>query len=138
MGNRDIDHNTWLPIAAYAMSDNPHEKKNTDFDSTVQARLAQPDALSKGVVFPLVLVRVESNKDIDRVDDSGDVAKDCEQQADAELYLLRRQESVPSVCSRDSKMSSTELPRQKQTIVYVTAPSHAEFHSWFRLVKLVV
>jgi hypothetical protein len=73
------------------MSDNPHEK-NTDFDSTVQARLAQPlpDALSKGVVFPLVLVRVKSNKDIDYVDDSGDVAKDCEQQADAELYLLRR------------------------------------------------
>lgn len=71
------------------MSDNPHEK-NTDFDSTVQARLTQPDALSKGVVFPLVLVRVESSKDIDRVDDSGDITKDCEQQADAELYLLRR------------------------------------------------
>jgi hypothetical protein len=68
------------------MSDNPHEK-NTDFDSTVQARLTQPDALSKGVVSPLVLVRVESSKDID---DSGDITKDCEQQADAELYLLRR------------------------------------------------
>ena len=51
--------------------------------------MTQTNGLRKGIVFPLVPVRVEGNKDINGVDDSRDIAKDCEQQADAELHLLK-------------------------------------------------
>jgi hypothetical protein len=51
--------------------------------------MTQANGLREGIVFPLVPVRVEGNKDINGVDDSRDIAKDCEQQADAELHLWR-------------------------------------------------
>jgi len=64
--------------------------------------ILRPDAhtngLRKGIVFPLVPVRVEGNKDINGVDDSRDIAKDCEQQADAELHLLKCKKGSLLVC----------------------------------------
>lgn len=71
--------------------------KNTDSTQLctvkIKARLTQPNGLSKGIVFLLVPVRVESNENIDSVDDSRDIAKDCEQQADAELHLVRNKKA---------------------------------------------
>lgn len=37
----------------------------------------------------MALLRVESNEDIDCIDDARDIAKDGEQQADAELHLFK-------------------------------------------------
>ena len=63
-----------------------------------------------------MLVRVESNKDIDCVDHSRDIAKDCEQQADAELYLLRHKKAYRQYVT--GIVNINRVTRIKQTIVY--------------------
>ena len=63
-----------------------------------------------------MLVRVESNKDIDCVDHSRDIAKDCEQQTDAELYLLRNKKAHRQYVT--GIVNINRVTRIKQTIVY--------------------
>jgi hypothetical protein len=65
-------------------------------------------------------VRVESNKDIDCVDHSRDIAKDCEQQADAELNLLRNKKACRQYVT--GIVNANRVTRIKQT--YITAPFH--------------
>lgn len=99
------------------MSDNPHE--NIDSTQLCSVKIEpwhNQMRLSKGIVFPLMPVRVESNKDIDCIDHSRDIAKDCEQQADAELYLLRHKKACHQYVT--GIVNVNRVTRIKQTIVY--------------------
>ena len=67
-------------------------------------------------------VRVESNKDIDCVDHSRDIAKDCEQQADAELHLFRDKKAYRQYVTGIVNVNRVTKIKTHKTIYHCSIP----------------